>query len=61
MFWNECKCFFFNKHARGDSKITLFEKEKNSNNSNKVTKNKTLLVNNIMKSLKPLIKLLHKS
>ena len=26
-FWNECKPYFFNKHAHGDSKIILIEKE----------------------------------
>ena len=32
-FWNECKPYFSNKHAHGDSKIILIEKEKITNNS----------------------------
>ena len=27
-FWNECKPYFSNKHAHGDSKIILTEKER---------------------------------
>ena len=27
-FWNECKLYFSNKHAHGDSKIILIEKRK---------------------------------
>ena len=26
-FWNECKTYFSNKHAHGDSKIILIEKK----------------------------------
>ena len=45
-FWNECKPYFSNKHAHGDSKIVLNEKEKITNNSNEVIKKETLLVKN---------------
>ena len=45
-FWNECKPYFSNKHAHGDSKIILIEKEKITNNSNEVIKKETLLVSN---------------
>ena len=44
--WNECKPYFSNKHAHGDSKIILIEKEEITNNSNEVIKKETLLVNN---------------
>ena len=43
-FWNECKPYFSNKHAHGDFKIILIEKEKITNNSNEVIKKETLLV-----------------
>ena len=45
-FWNECKLYFSNKHAHGDCKIILIEKEKITNNSNEVIKKKTLPVKN---------------
>ena len=45
-FWNECKPYFSNKHAHGDSKIILIEKEEITNNSNEVIKKETLLVKN---------------
>ena len=45
-FWNECKHNFSNKHAHGDSKIILIEKEEITNSSNKVIKKETLLVKN---------------
>ena len=45
-FWNECKPYFSNKHAHGDSKIILIEKEKITNNSNEVIKKETLPVKN---------------
>ena len=45
-FWTECKSYFSNKHAHGDSKIILIEKEKITNISNEVIKKETLLVNN---------------
>ena len=45
-FWNECKAFFSNKHAHGDSKIILIEKQEVTNNSNEVIKKETILVNN---------------
>ena len=44
-FWNECKLYFSNKHAHGDCKIILIEKEK-INNSNEVIKKETLPVKN---------------
>ena len=40
LFWNECKPYFSNKHAHGDFKIILIEKEKITNNSNEVIKMK---------------------
>ena len=43
-FWNGCKPYFSNKHAHGDFKIILIEKEKITNNSNEVIKKETLLV-----------------
>ena len=42
-FWNECKPYFSNKHAHGDSKIILIEKEEITNNSNEVNKKETLI------------------
>ena len=45
-FWNECKPYFSNKHAHGDSKIILIENEKITNNLNEVIKKETLLVSN---------------
>ena len=45
-FWNECKPYFSNKHAHGDFKIILIEKEKITNNSNEVIKKETLPVKN---------------
>ena len=45
-FWNEYKPYFSNKHAHGDSKIILTEKEEITNNSNEVIKKETLLVKN---------------
>ena len=44
-FWNECRPYFSNKHAHGDSKIILIEKEKITNNSSEVIKKETLPVN----------------
>ena len=44
-FWDKCKPYFSNKHAHGDSKIILIEKENIITNKNKVQK-ETLLVNN---------------
>ena len=43
----------------GDSKIIIIEKGKITNNSNKVIKKETLLVI-MIKSLRPLTKMLHK-
>ena len=45
-FWNECKPYLSNKHAHGDSKIILIEKEEVTNNSDEVIKKETLLVKN---------------
>ena len=45
-FWNECKPHFSNKHAHGDSKIILIEKEEITNNSDELIKKGTLLVKN---------------
>ena len=45
-FWNECKPYFSNKHAHGDSKTVLIENEKVTNNSNEVIKKETLLLSN---------------
>ena len=45
-FWNECKPCFSNKHAHGDSKIILVEKEEITNNSNEVIKKEALIVKN---------------
>ena len=45
-FWNECKPYFSNKHAHGDSKIIIIEKEEITNNSHEVIKKETLLVKN---------------
>ena len=45
-FLNECKTYFSNKHAHGDSKIILTAKEKITNNSNKVIERETLQVKN---------------
>ena len=58
-FWNECKLYFSNKHAYGDRKIILIEKEKITNNSNEVIKKEILPVK-MMKSLDPLINILQK-
>ena len=35
-FWNKCKPYFSNKHAHGESKIILIEKENIILNSNEV-------------------------
>ena len=45
-FWNDCKPYFSNMHAHGDSKTILIEKEKITNNSDEVIEKETLLVNN---------------
>ena len=45
-FWNECKPCFSNKHAHGDFKIILIEKEEITNNSKEVIKKEALLVKN---------------
>ena len=45
-FWNECKPYFSSKHAHGDSKIILIEKEEITYNSDEGIKKETLLVKN---------------
>ena len=45
-FWNKCKPYFSNKHAHGDNKIILIEKENITTNTNEVVQKETLLVNN---------------
>ena len=45
-FWNKCKPYFSNKHAHGESKIILIEKENVILNSNEVVENEKLLVKN---------------
>ena len=45
-FWNENKPYFSNKHAHGDSKIILIEKEEITNNSNAFIKKENLLAKN---------------
>ena len=37
-FWDKCKPYFSNKHAHGDSKIILIEKENIITNKNVVVK-----------------------
>ena len=44
--WDKCKPYFSNKHAHGDSKIILIEKENIITNKNEVVQKETLLVNN---------------
>ena len=44
-FWDKCKPYFPNKHAHGDSKIILIEKENIITNKNEVVQKETLLVN----------------
>ena len=44
-FWDKCKPYFSNKHAHGDSKIILIEKENIITNKNEVVQKETLLVN----------------
>ena len=45
-FWNKCKPYFSDKHAHGDSKIILTEKENIITNKNEVVQEETFLVNN---------------
>ena len=45
-FWDKCKPCFLNKHAHGDPKIILIEKENIFTNKNEVVQKETLLVNN---------------
>ena len=44
--WDKCKSYFSNKHAHGDPKIILIEKENIIINKNEVVRKETLLVNN---------------
>ena len=45
-FWDKYKLYFSNKHAHGDSKIILIEKENIITNKNEAAQKETLLVNN---------------
>ena len=45
-FWNKCRSYFSNKHAHGESKIILIEKENVILNSNEVVENEKLIVKN---------------
>ena len=45
-FWEKCKPYFSNKHAQGDSKIILIEKENIITNKNEIVQKEILLVNN---------------
>ena len=45
-FWNKCKPYFSNKHAHGESKIILIEKENVILTSNEVVENEKLIVKN---------------
>ena len=45
-FWDKCKPYFSNKHAHGDSKIIIIDKENLVTNKNEVAKKETLLLNN---------------
>ena len=45
-FWDKCKPYFSNKHAHGDSKIILIEKENIITNKNEVVQKENLQINN---------------
>ena len=45
-FWKKCKPYFCNKHAHGESKIILIEKENVTLTSNEVVENEKLIVKN---------------
>ena len=45
-FWNKCKPYFSNKHAHGNSKILLIEKEKIALDDNNVVEKEKLVVKN---------------
>ena len=45
-FWNKCKPCFSNKHAHGESKIILIEKENVTLTSNEIVENEKLIVKN---------------
>ena len=43
---DKCRPYFLNKHAHGDSKLILIEKEEIKTNANEIVEKETLLVNN---------------
>ena len=45
-FWDKCRPYFSKKHAHGDSKIILIEKEEITTNTNEIVEIETLFVNN---------------
>ena len=45
-FWDKCRPYFSKKHAHGDSKIILIEKEEITTNTNEIVEKETLLVTN---------------
>ena len=45
-FWNKCKPYFSNKHAHGDSKIILIEKEKVVLDNDEIIENEKLIDKN---------------
>ena len=45
-FWNKCKPYFSNKHAHGESKIILIEKENATLTGNDVAESEKLIVKN---------------
>ena len=45
-FWSKCKPYFSNKHADGESKIILIEKENVTLTSNEVVEDEKLIVKN---------------
>ena len=45
-FWNKCKPYFSNKHAHGESKIILIEKENATLTNNEVVEIEKLIVKN---------------
>ena len=45
-FWNKCKPYFSNKHAHGESKIILIEKENVILTSSEIVENEKLIVKN---------------
>ena len=45
-FWNKCKPYFSKKHAHGESKIILIEKENETLTSHEVVESEKLIVKN---------------